>query len=68
MELHEIESDGKIYEFNVVKNSTEPCPECGVPACGKEDILWFEEDNKRKAILLTEASLTLLEKSFLIKI
>ena len=51
MELYEIESNGKKYEFNVVKNSTKPCTECGVPACGKEDILWFEENNKRKAII-----------------
>ena len=51
MELHKIESNGKKYEFSVIKNSTEPCPQCGVPACGKEDILWFEENGIRKAII-----------------
>lgn len=51
METHEIESNGKKFFFNVVKNTTEPCPECGVPACGKEDILWFEDKNQRIAII-----------------
>ena len=64
MELYEIESNGKKYEFNVVKNSTEPCPECGVPACGKEDILWFEENNKRKAIIFDRGFFDLAGEEF----
>jgi hypothetical protein len=51
METHEIESNGKKFTFNVVKNTTEPCPECGVPACGKEDILWYEDNNQRIAVI-----------------
>lgn len=51
METHEIESNGKKFFFNVVKNTTEPCPECGVPACGKEDIIWYEDKNQRNAII-----------------
>ena len=51
MELHEIESNGKKFTFNVVTNSTEPCPECGVPACGKEDIIWYEDNGQRFAII-----------------
>ncbi|MEZ4805710.1 MAG: hypothetical protein R2852_09570 [Bacteroidia bacterium] len=51
MEIHEIESNGKKYSFNVVKNSTEPCPECGVPAFGKEDIVWGEDNGQRFAII-----------------
>ncbi|MCG8576828.1 MAG: hypothetical protein MI810_18250 [Flavobacteriales bacterium] len=51
MKLHEIESDGKKYIFHAIYNFTEPCPQCGVPACGKEDILWFEKEGKRKAII-----------------
>lgn len=39
METYNVESNGKKYSFNVVKNTTKPCPECGIPACGKEDIL-----------------------------
>lgn len=51
MKLHEIESDGKKYIFEVIKNTTEPCPHCGVPACGKEGIIWYEEDGKRISII-----------------
>ena len=51
MKTHEIEADGKKFIFNVVNNTTEPCPECGVPACGKEDILWYEHENQRMAII-----------------
>lgn len=51
MKLHEIESDGKKYIFEVLKNTTEPCPQCGVPACGKEDIIWYEENGKRISII-----------------
>jgi hypothetical protein len=51
METHEIESNGKIFTFSVVKNTTEPCPECGVPACGKADILWYESNDQRIAII-----------------
>jgi len=51
MKLYEIESNGEKFIFNVLKNTTEPCPQCGVPACGKEDILWFEENGIRKAII-----------------
>ena len=51
MELYKIESNGKKFVFNVIENTTKPCPQCGVPACGKEDIIWYEEDNNRKAII-----------------
>lgn len=51
MEVYEIESNGEKFTFNVLKNSTEPCPECGVPACGKEDILWYEDKIQRIAII-----------------
>ncbi|KXX66797.1 hypothetical protein [Flammeovirga sp. SJP92] len=51
MQTHEIVSDGQKFIFNVIKNFTEPCPECGVPACGKEDILWYEDKNRRIAII-----------------
>ena len=47
MELYEIESNGDNFVFNVVKNTTKPCFCCGVAACRKEDILWYEENNKR---------------------
>ena len=51
MELYEIESNGEKYIFNVIKNTTKPCPQCGVPACGKEDIIWYEENGKRISII-----------------
>ncbi len=51
MELYNIEHNGNNYTFNVIENFTEPCPECGIPACGKENIIWFEESNIRNAII-----------------
>lgn len=51
MEIHEIFADGKRFVFNVIKNTTEPCPICGVPACGKEDILWYGDNNQKIAII-----------------
>jgi hypothetical protein len=64
MEVYKIESNGEKYEFNVIKNSTIPCPQCGVPACGKEDILWFEEDHKRKAIIFDGSYFDLAGEEF----
>lgn len=51
MKLIEIESDGKKFTFQAIQNYTAPCPQCGVPACGKEDILWLEENEQRIAIV-----------------
>ena len=51
MEKYEIKSNGKHYVFNVIKNTAEPCSVCGVPACGKEDILWYEHDGERIAFI-----------------
>jgi len=48
---HEIESNGYRFIFNVVRNTTKPCPTCGIPACGKEDILWYEDKKERIAII-----------------
>lgn len=65
MELHEIESDGENFIFNVVKNYTEPCPECGVPACGKEDIVWYEDNGKRFAIIFDGGYFNLAIEEFI---
>ena len=65
MEPHEIVSNGKQYIFNVVKNTTEPCPQCGVPACGKEDILWFEIDKQRYAIIFDGGLFDIARDEFL---
>lgn len=51
MKTHEIVSAGKRFIFNVVKNTTEPCPQCGVPACGKEDVLWYDDNGQSIAII-----------------
>ena len=52
METYQIESNGETFSFNVFKNTTESCAECGVPACGKEDVIWYEYNNKRIGIIL----------------
>ena len=51
MKLHTIESGGQKFIFNVIKNTTQPCSHCGVPACGKEDIIWYEYNNQKIAII-----------------
>lgn len=51
MELYKIESNGKQFTFNVVKNYTEPCPQCGIPACGEENIVWYEDNGQRFAVI-----------------
>ena len=64
METHEIESKGKKFIFNVVKNTIEPCLECGVPACGKEDILWYGYESQRIAIIFDGAYFDLALEEF----
>lgn len=51
MKIHEIVSNGERFVFHVIKNTATPCPHCGVPACGKEDIIWYILENKRIAMI-----------------
>lgn len=67
MKTHEIESNGQKFVFSVLKDTTEPCPVCGVPACGQEDILWYEENNRRIAIIFDGGYLDLAIGGFLDK-
>lgn len=65
MESYKIESNGKQFIFNVLKNTTSPCPQCGVPACGKEDILWYEDNGKRIALVFDGGYFDLAGEEFL---
>jgi ribosome-associated protein YbcJ (S4-like RNA binding protein) len=67
MKLYEIESNGEKFIFNVIKNTTEACPECGVPACGKEDILWFEENEIRTSIIFDGGYFDIALEEYFIK-
>ena len=49
---HKIEVNGKEYIFNIQKDITEPCPQCGIPACGKENYFWIEEKAQRQTLVL----------------
>ena len=52
LEPYHVQDDkGNALVFYIVENRTKPCPQCGVPACGKEDILWYEKEGKRIAII-----------------
>ena len=64
METHAIESDGERFVFSVIKNTTEPCPQCGVPACGKEDILWYEDNGQNLAIVFDGGYFDLVGEEF----
>lgn len=50
MEIYSENIAGKKIDFQVVKNLTRPCY-CGVPACGKENILWYEYKGKYLAFI-----------------
>ena len=51
MEIYNIESEGINFTFHARKNTTKPCPSCGIPACGNETILWFEAEGKRISLI-----------------
>jgi hypothetical protein len=44
---------------------TEPCSVCGVPACGQEVVLWYEEDNKRMAMIFDGSLMNTMIGDFL---
>ncbi len=67
MQLHKIKSNGKEYIFNVINNFTEPCPQCGVPACGREDIIWFENNEKKEAIIYDGSYFELAIEAFFLE-
>ena len=66
MTLYEIKSNGKRFVFNVMENTTKPCLQCGVNACGKEDIIWYEEDNIRIAVIFDGGFFDLALEEFFI--
>jgi hypothetical protein len=51
LETYKIQSNGKNYIFRIKEDTTEPCPICQIPACGKEDFLWYEIENERITII-----------------
>lgn len=65
MEQHEVIENGKTFVFEVLENLVEPCPQCGIPACGREDFLWYEEEGVRTAILFDGGLFNLVIESFL---
>jgi hypothetical protein len=55
-EIRTLRFDNQNFTFHVVNDITEPCPQCGVPACGKEAYLWVEKDGQ-KITLVFDGSL-----------
>ena len=39
------------FSFVVSRDITTPCPHCGIPSCGEEAFLWYEEHNKRITVI-----------------
>lgn len=60
-------SEGINFKFHVRKDMTEPCSCCGIPACGREDILWYENQGKRITIIYDGSDLDLTIGDFLTK-
>lgn len=52
MEIRTWSVNNESFSLHIKKNLTEPCSECGVPACGKEDFLWYEKDGQRITLVL----------------
>lgn len=46
-EVRTVTINDEEFTFVVVNDLTEPCPQCGVPACGKEAYLWKEKDEQK---------------------
>jgi len=65
MNIHQVKTQGKTFTFHVIKNITTPCSQCGVPACGKEDILWYEHEQQRIAIIFDGGYFDLAGQVFL---
>ncbi len=65
MELYEISINGKEFSFQVLKNFAEPCPVCRIPACGREDIVWYEDNHNKIAIVYDGGCLSLVIEEFL---
>ncbi len=57
---YKVVSNGQEYLFNVLKDLTEPCPQCGVPACGKENYFWVEKAGERLTLILDGAYLDII--------
>ncbi|WP_420571989.1 hypothetical protein [Kordia sp.] len=65
MKIEHYKSEGINFTFHVRKNTAAPCPHCGIPACGKEDILWYKDEGKRIAIIYDGSNLDMLIEDFL---
>jgi hypothetical protein len=48
----------------VINDITEPCPECGVPACGKEAYLWVEKDGQNSTLVFDGSLFDLFGQEF----
>ncbi len=62
--LQSVNVNGINYTFDVIHDLTEPCPHCGVPACGKENYFWYEESGRRKTLILDGEILDLIIQQF----
>jgi len=48
------------HEFELTKDLTEPCPCCGIPACGREAFLWYYSEARRISIMFDGGDLDYL--------
>ncbi|WP_343634130.1 hypothetical protein [Fluviicola sp.] len=53
------------FSFFILKNLTAPCPQCGIPACGREDFFWYNEAEKRMTLVLDGSYLDLIIQNYL---
>jgi hypothetical protein len=61
---HKVEVNGQEYIFNVQKDLTEPCPQCGIPACGKENYFWIEDGGQRQTLVLDGSLLDVIIEQY----
>lgn len=65
--IHTVESNGIKYSFRVIADLTQPCPQCGVPACGKENYLWYAQEGERYAFIFDGGLFDLMGEEYFSK-
>ena len=62
--MHTIRINDGEFVFSVANDITEPCPQCGVPACGKEAYLWKEKDGQKMTLVFDGGIFDIIVREF----
>jgi hypothetical protein len=65
MDIVQFKSESISFKFHVINDMTKPCPTFGIPACGQEVVIWYEENDKRIAIIFDGSLMNMVIGDFL---